>query len=288
MRYRAPLISTVRSKSVTQMDFTVATYNVLATAYVKPEWYPLSPRELLDPLHRIPALVEHLAQLRADIFCLQEVEEVTYTAIAQRLSALGYGGTLARKGDDKPDGCATFFRTQAFEPVRVARVEYQDASAGQSPSGHIAQLLVLKAGQRFLGVANTHLKWDPPNVPREQQYGYRQMRQLLKERSLQAPECSSWVLCGDLNVTEDSDVVALLRESGFAFSHAGCSRAATCNSNRRAKMIDFVFHDRALRAEPAALPVVDDHTPLPGPAQPSDHVAVLARLAWRELEQEEA
>jgi mRNA deadenylase 3'-5' endonuclease subunit Ccr4 len=273
---------------MTQMEFTVATYNVLATAYIKPEWYPLTPKALLDPLHRIPVLVEHLVQLRADIFCLQEVEEGTYTAIAQRLSPLGYSGTWARKGGNKPDGCATFFCTQAFEPVRVARVEYQDADTGQSPSGHIAQLLVLKTGPRFLGVANTHLKWDPPHVPQEQQYGYRQMRQLLQERSGQVPECSGWVLCGDLNVTADSAVVALLRASGFAFSHAGCAPAATCNSNRRAKMIDFVFHDRALRAEPVALPVVDDHTPLPGPAQPSDHVAVLARLAWRELEQEEA
>jgi mRNA deadenylase 3'-5' endonuclease subunit Ccr4 len=273
---------------MTQMDFTVATYNVLATAYIKPEWYPLSPKEFLDPLHRIPALVEHLVQLRADIFCLQEVEDVTYTAMDHRLSSLGYLGTWARKGDNKPDGCATFFRAQAFELVRVARVEYQDAGVGQSPSGHIVQILVLKAGQRFLGVANTHLKWDPPNVPRDQQYGSRQMRQLLKERSLQAPECSGWVLCGDLNVTEDSEVVALLHASGFAFSHAGCARAATCNSNRRAKMIDFVFHDRSLRAEPLALPVVADNTPLPGPAQPSDHVAVLARLAWRKLEQEDA
>ena len=262
------------------MDFTVATYNVLATAYIKPEWYPRSPQELLQPLHRIPALVEHLVHLQADIFCLQEVEDVTYTAMDQRLSPLGYVGSLARKGHNKPDGCATFFRTHAFEPVRVVRVEYHDAGAGRPTSGHIAQILVLKAGQRFLGVANTHLKWDPPHAPRDQQYGYRQIRQLLRERSLQAPECSGWVICGDLNVTTDSAVVASLREAGFAFSHAGCSRMATCNPNHRAKMIDFVFHDRALRAEPLALPAVDNTTPLPGPAQPSDHVAVLARLAW--------
>jgi hypothetical protein len=53
-------------------------------------------------------------------------------------------------------------------------------------------------------------------------------------------------------------------------------------------MIDFVFYDRRLRAEPMALPVVEDHTPLPGPTQPSDHVAVLARLAWREEEPDAA
>jgi mRNA deadenylase 3'-5' endonuclease subunit Ccr4 len=269
------------------MDFTVATYNILATAYIKPERYAGSAPELLQPQHRIPALVAHLVHLQADLFCLQEVEDGTYTAIEQRLSSLGYAGTLARKGNNKPDGCATFFRPQAFAPVHVGRVEYQDAGVGQPRSGHIAQILVLQAGARLLGVANTHLKWDPPHRPREQQYGYRQMGQLLQECRRQAPEGVGWVICGDLNVTEDSAVVALLRASGFAFSHAGCP-AATCNSNRRARMIDFVFYDRRLRAEPMALPVVEDHTPLPGPTQPSDHVAVLARLAWREEEPDAA
>lgn len=53
--------------NVADLDFTVATYNVLATAYIRPEWYPFSPKALLDPFHRIPALVEHLVRLRADI-----------------------------------------------------------------------------------------------------------------------------------------------------------------------------------------------------------------------------
>jgi mRNA deadenylase 3'-5' endonuclease subunit Ccr4 len=59
------------------MDFTVATYNVLATAYIKPAWYPQSPKELLDPRHRIPALVEHLVQLRAESLVLPAVDDHT-------------------------------------------------------------------------------------------------------------------------------------------------------------------------------------------------------------------
>jgi endonuclease/exonuclease/phosphatase family metal-dependent hydrolase len=268
------------------MAFLVATYNVLATAYIKPEWYPFSPQELLDPLRRIPALVEHIAQLQSDVLCLQEVEDALYAAIERRLAPLGYAGSLARKGQDKPDGCATFFLTDAFELVRFVRVEYQDAGWGRPSSGHVAQILVLKDGQRFLGIANTHLKWDSPNLPRDQHHGYRQIRQLLQERHLHAPECSGWVICGDLNVTPDSPVVEALHGAGFEFSHAGCDQAATCNPNRRAKMIDFVFHDRALRAEPLALPAVGNQTPLPGPGQPSDHVAVLARFEWRESDGE--
>ena len=73
-----------------------------------------------------------------------------------------------------------------------------------------------------------------------------------------------------------------MQEAGFRFSHAGCRPVATCNPNRRAKMIDYLFHDGALRAEPFALPAVDDDTPLPSPDQPSDHVAVVARFEWTE------
>ena len=45
-----------------------------------------------------------------------------------------------------------------------------------------------------------------------------------------------------------------------------------------------MFHDGALRAEPLALPAIVGDTPLPGPTQPSDHLAVLTKLEWRELE----
>ena len=158
---------------------------------------------------------------------------------------------------------------------------YQDAAAGQPNSGHVAQIHVLKYGRRFVGVANTHLRWDAPGTLRDRQYGYRQITQLLKERSQKAPECSGWIICGDLNVTADSDVVAALRKAGFEFAHSDCSSSATCNPGGHAKMVDFVFHDRALTSEPLPLPPIGNDTPLPGPDQPSDHVAVLAALEWR-------
>jgi endonuclease/exonuclease/phosphatase family metal-dependent hydrolase len=264
------------------MAFTVVSYNVLATAYIEPERYPFSPPELLDPLHRIPALVEHLVRLRADLVCLQEVEDTTFSVLMQRLSGLGFSGTLSRKGRNKPDGCATFFRKSVFKLVQDVRYAYQDAEPGQAPSGHVAQFLVLRVGERLLGVANTHLKWDPPGTPRAQQAGYRQLEQLLGALGRVTPACSGWIITGDLNAAAESDVVALLQASGFAFTHAGQPGAATCNSNGRAKLIDFIFIDRALESTPTPLPRVDDETPLPGPDQPSDHVAVRARVSFRD------
>lgn len=56
------------------MPFTVATYNVLASAYIKPEWYAGVPAHLLDPAWRVPAVARSVAALDADLVCLQEVD----------------------------------------------------------------------------------------------------------------------------------------------------------------------------------------------------------------------
>ncbi len=262
------------------MAFTVATYNVLASAYIRSQLYPFTPKELLDPQRRISALAEHLASLKAAIYCLQEVEDEAFAAINRRLSALGYRGELAKKGGGRPDGCATFFRKDMFELVRVSRVEYLDGAEEGEHSGHVAQVIVLKQANRTSGIANTHLKWDPPGTPRERQYGYRQVLQLLSECNRHAPEGTAWIICGDLNAEPDSEVVVALRKAGFEFAHHDCTRAYTSNANGRAKMIDFIFYNAGLQARPEPLPVIDDHAPLPGPGQPSDHVAVMARFDW--------
>jgi mRNA deadenylase 3'-5' endonuclease subunit Ccr4 len=190
------------------MTFTVVTYNVLASAYIRPAWYPFTPKELLDPQCRIPTLAEHLAAFKTDIYCLQEVEDESFGAINRRLSPLGQRGELAKKGGGRPDGCALFFRADVFKLLEVQRIEYPEGTDGQANSGHA------------------------------------------------------------------------LRKAGFEFTHHAWPRAYTCNSNGKASTIDYLFHNAALRSQPLALPTVEDHTPLPGPGQPSDHVAVMAQFEW--------
>jgi mRNA deadenylase 3'-5' endonuclease subunit Ccr4 len=264
------------------MTFTVATYNVLADAYLKPDWYPNTPEELLKPERRLPRVVEHVLQLQADIYCLQEVEEGTFAALERCLSSIGYTGKFAKKSCGKPDGCAILWKTHSFKPLRVIRIEYCDGDRERPNSGHIGQLMVMRGGDCLLGIANTHLKWDPPEKPREQKYGYRQIQQLLNACATCTPACTGWIIAGDFDATPDTEVVAALREAGFEFSHVACRDAHTCNSNHRPKMIDYLFHNRALRASPTRLPIVEAETALPGPGQPSDHVAVIARFVWTE------
>ncbi|MCB1906102.1 MAG: endonuclease/exonuclease/phosphatase family protein [Rhodocyclaceae bacterium] len=260
--------------------FTVASYNVLANAYLVRRRYRNSPPELLEPSRRIAALVEHLCALGADLMCLQEVEPASFRAIDARLSALGYVGRLVPKGQARPDGCASFVNTTTLDLIADGRHEYEDGGEGRASSGHIAQFLLLGHHGRRLGIANTHLKWDSPALPAQHRYGPRQMRELLAQRERQAPHCDAWLVCGDFNAPPASAVTQLLAAASLHDAHAGVSPAATCNPNGRTETIDFIFHGSTLAAEPRALPPIADDTPLPGPGQPSDHVAVVARFAW--------
>lgn len=248
------------------MRFRAASYNVLASAYIKPAFYPRVEPAFLDPAWRIPALVRHVAGLEADLIGLQEVDAPTYAAMEAALAPLGFVGHYARKTGRKPDGCASFYRRELLALSRLERFAYPDGS------GHIALLAELELGGRKLGLANTHLKWTPPGADHDA----RQMRELL---ALLATRDGDWIVCGDFNAKPGSDVLRLLREAGYRPSH-GEPTAFTCNPNGEAKMIDYLCHTVALKASPHPLPTIDDHTPLPSREQPSDHLAVVATFDW--------
>jgi mRNA deadenylase 3'-5' endonuclease subunit Ccr4 len=263
------------------MPFRAATYNVLASAYIKPDWYPGVPRELLDPAWRVPALVGHVEGLGADLLCLQEVEESVVAALALQLEPLGYGWHYQQKGPDRPDGCATFFRLGLFTPRGVQSLHYHDRRPGQkADSGHVALLLCLQREGRLLGVANTHIRWDRPATPREEQVGYRQITELLEACRQLSPRCDAWLACGDFNRTPDEDGVQAMRRAGFAFAHESCPAARSCVANGRAQLVDYLFHSAELWSQPTEPPPVTDDTRLPSPEEPSDHVALVAEVGW--------
>jgi endonuclease/exonuclease/phosphatase family metal-dependent hydrolase len=157
---------------------------------------------------------------------------------------------------------------------------YSDGVGTKRDSGHLALVVLCAYQDHILGLVNTHLRWDPPGTPPERQRGYRQIRQLLQERGRIAPSCEAWIICGDLNVTPASHVVAVLRAEGFDYTHRTLSGTYTCNANARATMVDYVFYTKAFRAQPEAVTVIGDHTPLPSSDQPSDHLALTAHFAW--------
>jgi mRNA deadenylase 3'-5' endonuclease subunit Ccr4 len=263
------------------MAFEVATYNVLATAYLGRGDYSAVPPGLLDPEWRVPALVRHVAALGADVLCLQEVEADAFAALREGLGPLGYSGLMEFKGRGKPDGCATFYREGRFTPRRSARLSYQDDEGGPGEhSGFLALLLALSHEGRTLGVANTHLRWDPPGRPRREQVGHRQAAELIEACGGFDPVCDGWVVCGDFNRRPDSEVVATFREDGFDFAHRGRPHVISAVTDRRSSLIDHLFHTRTLAATPIDPPPVDGSMVLPSREHPSDHLALAASFEW--------
>jgi endonuclease/exonuclease/phosphatase family metal-dependent hydrolase len=207
-----------------------------------------------------------------------------FALLQRQLASAGYTGTLARKGGNKPDGCATFWRG-GMTLDSQERLEYHDAAPGRAASGHIAQITLLRDGAHCLGIANTHLKWDVPKAAPDAQYGPAQIGELLAaigtlDRNHTAP-CDAWIICGDFNVTPDSPLIAALGSAGYTYAHAAHPQAYTAAPNRAPRVIDYLFHSAALAATPQLPPPISGDTPLPGPDHPSDHLALAARFDWR-------
>nr|WP_246357365.1 endonuclease/exonuclease/phosphatase family protein [Pyxidicoccus fallax] len=257
------------------VDLRIASYNVLADAYVKPEWFPRTPSELFVPRRRREALARRIVELDADIVCLQEVEPDSFDALQEALEPHGYMGVLALKQQGKPDGCAVFHRRQRYLGHRAHY--FGDRLENGRISGHLALVMDFDAGGgERLRVACTHLRWDRPDKPVEQHQGMQEATELLQELVQGDPE-ALWVVCGDFNAEPGEPLVRAFAAAGLVDAYEG-RHQPTCNANDRAKAIDFLFHSRALRAQPDRLPELDDRTPLPSETEPSDHLPISARL----------
>jgi endonuclease/exonuclease/phosphatase family metal-dependent hydrolase len=253
------------------MRFTFVTYNVLADSYIRPEWFPHTPAESLDPANRHPALLAELIALDSDIIALQEVERDVFDLLNTGLQPRGYIGRYGPKGRDKPDGCAIFLRATSTPAFEWQRLEYADAVGEGKISGHLALIAIIEINGQRLGVANTHLKWAPPDTPLSEHLGARQMDELCAW--IGAHSCSEWIVCGDLNCTTWSSVLDGLRAEGFADAHGGLE-PPTCNANRDARKLDHVFITGGLVSDPAPVIPIDAHTPLPSAKHASDHLPV--------------
>jgi mRNA deadenylase 3'-5' endonuclease subunit Ccr4 len=253
-----------------ESPFIISSYNILATAYIRSEFYPhVNPEHLKWENRRAP-LLHKIAALEADILCLQEVEKPFYQLLETYLRS--YKGVYAQK-HGKPDGCATLFKAEKLHLVDAKTLYYKDGQGGRD-SGHLALITTFETTRSSLHVANTHLKWDRSNNGMEDHWGWRQLQELL-EKGITTNE--AWIICGDFNVLPDSFLVQELLVRGF--KDAYCDQPQpTSNSNSQAKRIDYLFYTDHFKATPQEIPVINDTTPLPSEIHPSDHLAVLTTL----------
>lgn len=258
------------------MSFVVCSYNILANSYIEPRYFPHVALEHLRPEWRMGALADAIAGMAAQIICLQEIEADSFALLRDRLGPMGYDGIFLKKAGERRDGCATFFDRTLFSLQDVRRLSYDDGVEGQPASGNVALMLRLRHGERSLGVATSHFKWQALTTPHELRIGLRQARQLVAE----LVPCDAWIVSGDFNATADTLTLDTFWRAGFADAYATRPNDYTCNSNEIVKRIDYLLHRGPLRAVPHALPPIDSTTPLPSQEQPSDHLAIRATFEW--------
>ncbi len=198
--------------------------------------FSLSKPEHLKWDNRKKALLELLAELDADVLCLQEVDNYDKFWLRE-LSKNGYMGIYKqRNSDSKLDGCATFYRTSKFEFIKEVGLEFDHVDSCRGLQGapefatHNVALLTLLAPlgmpHACFCVANIHLFWDPSfeGLKIAQAKAVVLAAQDLA-RSVEQP--APIVLAGDFNSIPSSEVYTYLTgEAGFISAYATCGPAA--------------------------------------------------------------
>ncbi|PPD71400.1 hypothetical protein GOBAR_DD31704 [Gossypium barbadense] len=223
-------------------SFTVLSYNILSDSYASSELYSYCPSWALSWPYRRQNLLREIVGYRADIVCLQEVQNDHFEEFfAPELDKHGYQALYKRKTNEvysgnihTIDGCATFFRRDRFSHVKKYEVEFnkaaqlltevavqttqKKAALNRLVKDNVALIVVLEAkfsnqgadnpGKRqLLCVANTHV-----NVPQElKDVKIWQVHTLLKGlEKIAASADIPMLVCGDFNSVPGSAPHSLL------------------------------------------------------------------------------
>lgn len=229
----------------------LVSYNVLANAYVKPEYYRECPAEALDPVRRRKLLLERIHGLQADVLCLQEAE-------ADLIEEIQRPGRFFQKGRGKPDGCAILVNHNG--PLRWSEHHYGDGS------GHGALLLHLPG----LTIGTTHLKYDPPES--KPGFGLGQIQEMLQR--LDGPA----LICGDFNCDSGDPIVQSCQAKGLKDAFANTTPGHTFVRKGQGWRIDFVLHTSEVKVRALPMPELESEQTGPSRSEPSDHLPLVVEL----------
>lgn len=127
----------------------VASWNVLADAFARPDWFPGVDPALLAPGARHDGIARVLDRMDVDVVLLQEAEPALLDAL------VGWGGVEFAQRPGKPDGCAVLVR--AGWSLRTDRVLHYGGQVSR-----LAQLVTATTPDgRTFAVVNTHLEYSP-------------------------------------------------------------------------------------------------------------------------------
>jgi RNA exonuclease NGL2 len=238
--YVRPMLN-LHTEVVGKKSFTVMSYNVLAQGMINRSWYQSCSPSCLRWNNRKVSLTKEIAQLDADIVCLQEVSNYD-TFWEKTMRQLGYLGKMKIRPGGKQDGCAIFYKDYKFEEIDYETINYDDLCT-ISPNDiaelrrfNVAMLLALRFKDEIntkstseatsetasteenpgIIIGNTHLFWN-------YRYSYARFRQALMfvEKAVNFREKLNLpvILCGDWNLTPDSTIYQVLTQGQISEDH---------------------------------------------------------------------
>ncbi|CAJ1377120.1 unnamed protein product [Effrenium voratum] len=214
-RVRPPLQPPVPLRFSGHRGLRFCTWNVLAPSYALHKSFPDVDREHLKTAHRLPLQREVLAQVDADVFCLQEIENSEQWQ--EHLAGLGYGTAFAPR-PNRADGCLIAWRLNRLKCCGQLLVDFDEVLASQSLAPavfarfarkNVALVVELDLGDARFLVATTHLYWGSEH----EDVRVWQLQTLLEAASSFGHQ--PLALCGDLNLLPGGDAYKLLRNGSL-------------------------------------------------------------------------
>lgn len=184
----------------------VLSYNLLGKnlSRLHADLYPSVPPPLLAWRRRWEAIRAEIAHLSPDVVCCQEVEGIEEAL--DDMGQLGYAGRYIRRGAERGDGCATFWRRGALSLVEQRAVPFEALDMRDNA----ALVLVLRdargAEARDVVVGNIHVLFNP-NRGDVKLAQVRVLMDLVGQMRRARSNCPAIVM-GDFNSTPGSPVYA--------------------------------------------------------------------------------
>ncbi|WAR09795.1 PDE12-like protein [Mya arenaria] len=241
-------------------ELRVVSYNILADVYANQEFsrnvlFNYCPPYALDISYRKHLMIKELKGYKGDIICLQECD---YKVLVEEHS------TLLKDFMETDKSCQDLVKQTYAVPALKEMLETRSTII------HVAALEPVDRPGQILLVANTHLYFHPDFAHKP-----------------------CLVFCGDFNSTPTRGVYEFMTTKSIKEDHdawrsgSGCGLPAYTNyTNGFNGHLDYVFYDTDAFEVSQVIPQPDHkdvefHTAIPSIVFPSDHLAQICDLRWK-------
>jgi len=273
--------------------FRMCSYNVLAQCYVKSEWFHwTTPKSLLKWKQRKEQLrVKLKEEIKADVFCLQEVDEFESEwkeFIENEMNMGVFYKQRTQKSNKKRDGSLVCWNKEKFELLSTLGVEFNELASTKENEEEKKEyerdcvaacvMLLHKASNVPITCVSTHLYWDPTKA----HVKLKQAEYLREEVKRWSKTEGNVLIGGDFNSIATSDVYKSMIDNDYASlmrdEETGREPEYTNVTPSFTETIDYIFASKnwiekvTHRGEIKSRDLLFDGCPCEG--EPSDHLPI--------------